>query len=114
MLLANIRSRGWCIPSGRVEADETGLEAAKREAKEETGAEVCDVRYIGCYRMTEGRSTQWAELFVANVSSVGEITASAESAESRFFKFEELPDVYHFWNPLMKKLFAYSFEVLSR
>ena len=114
ILLAKIRDRGWCVPSGRVEPEETGIEAARREAMEEAGAEVDNVRYMGCYRITEGRNVQYAELFVGEVLSVGEITVPAESAESRFFSCCELEENYHTWNPLMERLFSYSREVLAR
>jgi 8-oxo-dGTP diphosphatase len=114
VLLAHIKDRGWCVPSGRVEPGESGMEAARREAREEAGAEVSDVRYMGCYRITESRTVQWAELYVGRVDEVGEITACAESSECRFFGCCDLPSIYHWWNPLIEKLFAYSKEVLMR
>src|SRR5579875_2774870 len=38
IVLADIEGRGWCIPSGRIEAGETIDEAIERECFEETGA----------------------------------------------------------------------------
>ena len=47
VLLANIEGRGWCIPSGRVEPNESSAEAVRREALEEAGAILTDVQYMG-------------------------------------------------------------------
>jgi 8-oxo-dGTP diphosphatase len=49
LLMADIRGsdRGWNPPGGHVERGEDALAAALREAKEETGADLADVRPFG-------------------------------------------------------------------
>lgn len=39
----------WCFPGGHIDIGETALTAAKREAKEETGFTVKDVKFIRYY-----------------------------------------------------------------
>ena len=70
VLLCNIGDRGWCIPSGRVEAFETSVEAARREAIEEAGAILDTLQYIGCYNICEKEEQRWADVFTSNVVSL--------------------------------------------
>ncbi len=114
VLICNIENRGWCIPSGRVEPDETSLEAAAREAREEAGAVLQDVLYIGCYRISERNEVRWADVYTARVQDLVDIPEEFESTGRMYVKPEELPGVYHLWNPLTEAVFAYSREVLRR
>jgi 8-oxo-dGTP diphosphatase len=114
VLLCNIRDRGWCIPSGRVELNESSREAAHRESMEEAGAELIHIDYIGCYKMFEKLEVRWADCFSAEVSSIGEITMPEESLGIRFATLDELPQLYHVWNPLTRMVFEHSYEILQR
>ncbi len=114
ILLANIRDRGWSIPSGRVEELETSKEAVRREAIEEAGAIVGDPQYFGCFQLGEGIESKWADCFVARVEQYVSIVMTEES-EGRFLAtLEELPNLYYLWNPLTQMVFEYSREVLDR
>lgn len=53
-LLARHEDRGWEIPGGRIEADETPLEAAVREFREETGHDVLDAELVLEQQTPEG------------------------------------------------------------
>lgn len=114
VLIADIEGRGWCIPSGRVEPDETSLDAVKREALEEAGAILRDVQYIGCYHISERREVRWADCYVARVEELVEIGRQDESKGRRFVTLDELPALYHLWNPLTKMVFEHSLEILRR
>lgn len=114
IVLANICDRGWCIPSGRVEAGETSAQAAVREAAEEAGLSLADVTYIGCYRMSEKGEVRWADVYVAEVTELGSITAPEESLGRRTVTIDELPEVYHLWTPLTEAVFRHSYDVLTR
>lgn len=114
VLVADIAGRGWCIPSGRVEPNETSLEAAKREALEEAGGVLHDIQYIGCYHISERREIRWADCFVARVESLGEIGMKEESNGRQLVTLAELPEIYHNWNELTARVFGHSLEVLNR
>lgn len=114
VLIADIEGRGWCIPSGRVEPNETSLEAVQREAMEESGACIGDIQYIGCYHISERREVRWADCFVGRVKDIGEIGRKDESKGIRLATIDELPAIYHLWNPLTKMVFEHSYEVLQR
>ena len=114
VVICDIEDRGWCIPSGRVEADETSFEAAHREAMEEGGVELERLQYIGCYQISERREVRWADCFAAKVKNVGEISMKEESLGMRLVTIDELPGIYHLWNPLTEAVFHYSHEVVAR
>jgi 8-oxo-dGTP diphosphatase len=113
-LLCDIEDRGWCIPSGRVELNETSCEAARREAIEEAGAVLAGIHYLGCYRVTDRNDVRWADVFAARVSELVPMRTDLESRGRRLVRLEDLPDLYHLWNPLTAELFRYSREVLDR
>lgn len=114
VLICDIEGRGWCIPSGRVEPFETSLEAIKREALEEAGAVLDDIQYIGCYHITERREVRWADCYAAHVVELVEIGMQEESLGRMYARMEELPAIYHLWNPLTEMVFEHSREVLGR
>lgn len=114
VLLCDIEDRGWCIPSGRVEPFEESIHAAKREAVEEAGANLRDIQYLGCYRVTERREIRWVDVFVAEVDSLCEITCPHESRGRKFVRREELPEMYYNWCPLVEEVFDYAHEVILR
>jgi 8-oxo-dGTP diphosphatase len=114
VLLCDIAGRGWCVPSGRVEPEESSTEAVVRETLEEAGASLGDIQYIGCYQITEKSEVRWADCFTGHVVALGEITARAESKARKFVQVSELPGLYHLWNELTEKVFEYSLQVLRR
>lgn len=114
VLVADIRGRGWCIPSGRVEADESSCEAVRREALEEAGAVLKDLQYIGCYHISERTEVRWADCFVARIDELVEIGMKEESNGRRLATLQELPEIYHLWNELTQMVFEHSHEILER
>ncbi len=91
VLICNIEDRGWCIPSGRVEPNESSIEAAVREAKEEAGAILEDVLYLGCYRITERGEVRWADVYAARVKDLVDIPEEFESMGVRSCPWRSCP-----------------------
>lgn len=114
VLICDIEGRGWCIPSGRVEPNETSIDAICREAVEEAGAVLSDIQYIGCYHISERREVRWADCYAAHVKELVAIGMTEESKGRKLVTLEELPDTYHLWNPLTQMVFEHSYEVLQR
>ena len=114
VLVADIADRGWCIPSGRVEPDESSDEAVRREALEEAGAILKDIQYIGCYQISERSEVRWADCFTAHVVDLIDIQAAAESHGRQLVSVEELPEIYHLWNDLTSQVFEHSRKVMRR
>lgn len=114
ILVCNIVDRGWCVPSGRVEPSENSLEAAVREAREEAGAEIEDIQYIGCYRIEDKSQVRWADAFVAAVVRLGEIGNPEESLGCKLMDMDQLAESYHLWNDLTEQVVTYSRQVFNR
>ncbi len=81
---------------------------------EEAGALLCEVQYIGCYRISERSEVRWADVFVAQVNELVEMPPAFESKGRQWVDFEQLPGIYHLWNPLTEEVFLHSREVLIR
>lgn len=114
VLLCQIQDRGWCIPSGRVEPDESSSEAAAREAVEEAGAVLQDMQYIGCYRITERNEVRWADVFTARVEGLVDISPEFESLGRKLVELDEVPGIYHMWGPLLSEIFQHARDVMQR
>jgi ADP-ribose pyrophosphatase YjhB (NUDIX family) len=86
----------WCLPGGMVDNHETIIEAAIREAYEETGLVVEFTRLVGVYSRIGGGVDIHTILLKGNPVG-GELQAnSKEILEIRFFHRNELPE-YMFW-----------------
>lgn len=114
VLVCDITGRGWCVPSGRVEPDESSCEAGLREAIEEAGAVLGGLQYIGCYEIRDRNEIRWADCYTGTVSELGEITVQEESKGRKFVTLSELPSLYHLWNDLTAQVFDHASEVSKR
>jgi 8-oxo-dGTP pyrophosphatase MutT (NUDIX family) len=71
---------GWEIPAGRVDEGETPIEAAAREAYEETGWRPGPIRPIGFYYPHNGSSDAKFNLFIADTAEhIGDPVDQTES-----------------------------------
>ena len=114
VLICDIADRGWCIPSGRVEAFESSYDTALREALEEGGAVLSGVQYIGCYQIHEKNEMRWADCYSGWVSDLVEIQIAEESKDRRLVDLSELPEIYHIWNELTELVFKHAYDVQAR
>lgn len=90
---------GWAIPGGFVDYGESVEEAAVREAKEETGLDVADLRQFHVYSdpSRDRRVHTISTVFIARAK--GTPVAADDAADIGVFKQNELPDDLAFDHP---------------
>jgi ADP-ribose pyrophosphatase YjhB (NUDIX family) len=90
LLIRHTYRSGWHLPGGGIQRDETVETAARREVREETGAEMGAVKLLGVFSNLENRASGHNILFVCEEF---DITGKPdhEIAEVRFFQRNELP-----------------------
>ncbi len=91
----------WSMPGGKQELGETVRETAVREAREETGLEITDLRLIdvvdGCYRLEDGTiENHWTLIEFRADWVAGEIRAGDDAADARWVPLSDL-DSYGLW-----------------
>lgn len=81
---------GWFMPGGGLKRGETLEEAARREAHEETGAELGALELLGAYtHFGEWQSDHNVVFLCTDFNLVGQ--PDGEIAEMRFFPLDALP-----------------------
>jgi 8-oxo-dGTP pyrophosphatase MutT (NUDIX family) len=88
VLVQHSYQRGWHIPGGGVKRGETLEQAARREAREELGATLNNLRLHGIYTLWEYKSDH-ADVW----RSVYAIIGDAEIEHFEFFRYEACPRV---------------------
>lgn len=93
VLLVRHRSgrQPWSLPGGGVERYERLDEAARREAREETGAPVRVERLLGVYESFRDGVSNYIAVFVCTPLGPPHPPRSIEIAEARFFPLADLP-----------------------
>jgi ADP-ribose pyrophosphatase len=80
----------WEIPEGGVPSEETPLEGARRELREETGLDAATWREIGRSHLSNSVADETAVLFVATGLSPGVATPDGtEALDVRWVPFDE-------------------------
>lgn len=82
---------GWFMPGGGVKRGETMEETARREAREEVGAEMGELRLLGAYTHFGEHKNDHNTLFLCT-NFTANIKRDNEIAEARFFSLDDLPD----------------------
>jgi 8-oxo-dGTP diphosphatase len=83
--------KGWALPGGFVDYGESLEEAAIREAGEETGLELKDLRQFGAYSDPDRDPRQHNISFVFTAEGKGELRGGDDAARAELFSMEELP-----------------------
>lgn len=79
----------WEIPAGKIEPGEAIEAAAEREAKEETGCELRNLKYLCSQNPCNGMSDAIVHVFAARVSAENQILDKDEISSKRWFTEEE-------------------------
>ena len=79
----------WEVPTGKIEEGETAEEAVRREALEETGCTLKDLRHLCSENPSHGMSDQVVQIFGARVATEAEIMDINEVAEKKWVSIDE-------------------------
>jgi 8-oxo-dGTP diphosphatase len=113
-LLAHIRDRGYCAPSGRIEPGESPDSAALREAYEESGAVLRELRLLGHYLLEPCSVAEpepcSAPVFLARAERLEPLQPDSESQGVLWASLDEMPALYYDWSPLIETVFRYAEE----
>jgi ADP-ribose pyrophosphatase YjhB (NUDIX family) len=83
---------GWAIPGGYIDYGESAEDAARREAKEETGLDIMNLKQFHTYS-SPGRDPRHHTISVVFVAQArGEPKAHDDAADIRMFTKETLPE----------------------
>ena len=82
----------WCIPGGHLSSGESFLDAAVREAKEETGLEIQIISFVGFYSMPHKWKNGSCEVILrGNIAGGRLIQITSETVDAHYFTKDELP-----------------------
>ena len=82
---------GWALPGGFVDYGESLEQAARREAREETGLELSNLRLLGCYSDPARDSRMHTISTVYIATGHGIPLAADDAAALRIFSPDQLP-----------------------
>ena len=91
LLVKHSYQDGWLIPGGGIKRKETPEQAARRECREEVGAEVGNLELIGIYTNFVDYRSDHIVLFVCHDFSIHP-KKDFEIEHAEFFYIYELPD----------------------
>ena len=91
LLVRQTYMAGWFMPGGGLKRGETLEQAARREAREEVGAELHDLHLLGVYTNFKEWKTDHNVVFISrSVTFSGR--PDREVAEARLFPLDDLPE----------------------
>jgi 8-oxo-dGTP pyrophosphatase MutT (NUDIX family) len=101
---------GWFMPGGGLKRNETLEQAARREAREETGAELGTLTLLGAYsNFVEWKSDHNIVFFCHDFEFKGK--PDGEISELRAFPLKDLPD--NLWPGHRRRLMEYQAGIHS-
>lgn len=99
ILLVNLASRGWDIPGGHLEPGESPEQDVRRETKEESGAELNQVRLLGYHHVHLSgpipcsykypHPDAYLTLYWARIDALGPFAGNQESLDARLFSVSD-------------------------
>lgn len=96
--------RGWCLPGGHVEENESPIEAIKRECSEEAAVEIKNIKLIGYWETekiveleTNKRypSNGYQLLFIADLYKMHQFKSLFEVDDCRFVEPSMVAELHH-------------------
>jgi len=118
LLLVNLIDRGWDIPGGHIEYEETPEDCLRREAQEE-GYVTGSCLLLGYIIVDHHENTNWNDnsaypkigyqaFYRMNIDCIHEFQAQYESTERIFINPGEVIKYHHNWNELYQEILDYA------
>ncbi len=85
----------WAFPSGFMDIDETTIDAARRELKEETGLVVGELHRVGIFDAVDRdpRERIITVAYYTILDKPAEVSGLDDAAQAKWFSLTELPDL---------------------
>lgn len=85
----------WAFPGGFMDIDETTIEAARRELKEETGLVVSELHRVGIFDAVDRdpRERIITVAYYTILDKPAEVSGLDDAAQAKWFSLTELPDL---------------------
>lgn len=122
LLLVDI-PRGWDIPTGHVDENESPEQALIREVMEEAEIIVKSAIVLGYLKSLKikenSRNSMYPKLSAIliygsrNFRITYPFKGKFESRGRKFFSFNEVENIHKYWSPMMKAIFTYALDKLN-
>ena len=85
----------WAFPGGFMDIDETTIDAARRELKEETGLVVGELHHVGIFDAVDRdpRERIITVAYYTILDEPAEVSGLDDAAQAKWFSLTELPDL---------------------
>ena len=85
----------WAFPGGFMDIDETTIDAARRELKEETGLVVGELHRVGIFDAVDRDSRERiiTVAYYTILDKPAEVSGLDDAAQAKWFSLTELPDL---------------------
>lgn len=85
----------WAFPGGFMDIDETTIDAARRELKEETGLVVGELHRVGIFDAVDRdpRERIITVAYYTILDKTAEVSGLDDAAQAKWFSLTELPDL---------------------
>jgi 8-oxo-dGTP diphosphatase len=115
LVLANIRGRGYTVPSGHIESGETPEQTAVRETYEETGGRIAPqtLRHIGFHTFSDLSGPREGILracpvYVADIAYFDPLPVGSESDGYILVAPADISNRYFIWDDLTASFFEHA------
>ena len=90
LVLERARSKTWCLPGGRLQADEAWDRALLREIAKETGLECTSPRPVDVEVLTDPYQVKYCVYFALDLGSSRDVVLSGEHSAYRWISLQEV------------------------